>query len=142
MTSGFAMNHATIQSLATRLLLTLSLPAVLTACASGYHYSQLSGQKYNVTNIDTYPVVINRIDGQSPLVGETFLPVNPGQRSIEVQGPPNLTNPGEYRNITIDVKVCTRYYIVAYKPDRLTSDFTPRIDYEMPVPGCTPPPAK
>ena len=135
------MNRESTLRLTTRLL-ALALPAALAACATGYHYSQLSGQKYNVTNLDTYTVIINRIDGQSPLAGEPLLPVDPGRHTIEVQGPPNLTNPGEYRSITIDVKVCTRYYIVAYKPERLTSDFTPRIDHEMPVPGCTPPPSK
>ena len=128
-------------SLATRIL-AMALPVALAACASGYHYSELSGQRYYVTGLDTYPVIINRIDGQSPLAGEPLMRVDAGRRTIEVQGPPNLTSPGEYRSITIDVKVCTRYYIVAYKPDRLTSDFTPRIDYEMPVPGCTPPPSK
>lgn len=133
------MSHEPMGRFVTRLLAVL-MPGVLAACASGYHYSQLSGQKYNVTNLNNYPVIINRIDGQSPLVGEPYVPVNPGPRTIEVQGPPNLTNPGEYRSITIDVKVCTRYYIVAFKPERLTSDFTPQIDYEMPVPGCTPPP--
>ena len=123
-------------------LLALALPVAFAGCATGYHYSQLSGERYYVTNINTYPVLINRIDGQSPLAGEPLLPVNPGVHQIEVQGPPNLTNPGEYRSITIDVKPCTRYYIVAYKPNRLEADFKPQIDYEMPVPGCTPPPSK
>jgi hypothetical protein len=119
-------------------LIGLALPAVLSGCAS-YHYSQVSGQRFIVTNIDTFPVVINRIDGRSPLSGEPIIPVEPGRRVFEVQGPPNVTNPGEFRSITIDVKPCTRYYIVAFKPNRLESDFTPRIDHEMPVPGCTPP---
>ena len=117
----------------------LALPVALAGCAS-YHYSQVTGERFNVTNLNTFPVVISRIDGRSQLVGEPILPVNAGVRVIEVQGPPNVTNPGEFRNITIDVKVCTRYYIVAFKPNRLESDFTPRIDHEMPVPGCTPPP--
>ena len=115
-----------------------ALVIALTGCAS-YHYSQVSGERFNVTNIDTFPVTINRIDGVSPLSGESILPVNPGVRTIQVQGPANVTSPGEFRDITIDVKVCTRYYIVAFKPSRLMSDFTPRIDHEMPVPGCTPP---
>ena len=121
-------------------ILTLALPFALAGCASGFHFSELSGQRFNKTNLDTFPVVINRVDGQSPLSGEEFTRVNPGVRQVEVQGPPTLTSPGEFRSITIDVKVCTRYYIVAVKPSHISNDFTPRIDWEMPVPGCTPPP--
>ena len=122
-------------------LLALALPAALAGCAT-YQYSQLSGQRFNVTNIDTFPVVINRIDGRSPLAGEAIIPVDPGVRVIEVQGPPNLTNPGEFRSITIDVKPCTRYYLVAQKVSPLESQFTVKIDYEEPIAGCTPPPAQ
>ena len=120
-------------------LLGLTLPVALSGCA-GYHFSQVTGERFNVTNLNTFPTTISRVDGSSVLVGEPFIPVSPGTRVIEVQGPPNVTNPGEFRNITIDIKPCTRYYIVAFKPNRLESDFTPRIDHEMPVPGCTPPP--
>lgn len=119
-----------------------ALPVLVAGCASGFHYSEVDGRRYFTTNIDTYPVVINRIDGKSPLINDPPVRVDPGVRVIQVQGPPTPTNPGEFRDITIDVKTCTRYYIVAVKPNRLDNDFTPRIDYEMPVPGCTPPPAK
>ena len=67
----------------------------------------------------------------------------PGVRTIEVQGPPTITNTaGELRDFTLDVKSCTRYYLVAVKAARLDNDFTVRVDYQEPVPGCTPPPSK
>ena len=122
-------------------VLILALPVLLGGCASTFHYSEVTGQRFFTTNLNTFPVNISRVDGRSVLVGESLTRVDAGVRVIEVQGPPNLTNPGEYRSITIDVKVCTRYYIVAFKPNRLESDFTPQIDYELPVPGCTPPAA-
>mgnify|MGYP007071035881 CR=1 FL=1 len=128
-------------SLAMRALC-VALPAALAACATPFQYSEVTGQRYFTTNLDTFPVVINRVDGDSPLAGQTFTRIDPGVRVIEVQGPPTLTNPGEFRSITIDVKPCMRYYIVAVKASHLDNDFTPRIDYEMPVPGCTPPPSK
>jgi hypothetical protein len=119
-----------------------ALVAVTAGCAGGYHFSEIEGSRYFKTNIDTYAVVINRVDGRSPLVDDPPVRVDPGMHTIEVQGPPTPTNPGEFRPITLDVKPCTRYYLVAVKANRLDNDFTVRVDYEMPVPGCTPPPAK
>ena len=116
---------------------------LLAGCASSnYHYSQIDGRRYFKTNIDTYAVLISRIDGESPSTRPPAL-VDPGVRTIEVQGPPTITNTaGELRNFTLDVKPCTRYYLVAVKAARLDNDFTVRVDYEEPVPGCTPPPSK
>jgi hypothetical protein len=87
-------------------------------------------------------VIIVRIDGKSPLIGDPPVRIDPGQHSIEVQAPPTRTSAGELRMITLDVKPCTRYYLVAVKQSHLDNDFTVRVDHAMPVPGCTPPPAK
>ena len=115
---------------------------LMAGCASNYHYSQIDGRRYFKTNIDTYSVLISRIDGESPSTRPPAL-VDPGVRTIEVQGPPSITNTaGELRNFTLDVKPCTLYYLVAVKAARLDNDFTVRVDYEEPVPGCTPPPIK
>ena len=119
------------------------LVALLSGCAStGFHYSEVDGRRFNTTNIDTYSVVISRVDGRSPLVNDPPVRVDAGMRTIEVQGPPTPTNPGEFRSIALDVKVCTRYYLVAVKPNRLDNDFSVRVDQQIPVPGCTPPPSK
>ena len=118
------------------------LLALAAGCASsGYHSSEIEGRRYFTTNLDTYPVVINRVDGQSPLINDPPVRVDPGPHTIDVQGPPTLTNPGEFRSIALDVKPCTRYYLVAVKASHLDNDFNVRVDYQMPVPGCTPPPA-
>jgi hypothetical protein len=112
----------------------------LAACAStDYHYSQLYGTRYQRAPIDTYPVTIVRVDGKDT----PFRPVlvDPGLRKIAVQGPPGAAaHLGEEREISLDVRPCTRYYLVAVRPNRLASDFTVRVDYEEPVGGCTPPP--
>jgi len=114
--------------------------AGLSACASlDYHYSQISGRKYHVSEIDTYSISILRIDGRSTILHPT--PVDPGRRMILVQGPPDgVSLEGRQREIALDVKPCTRYYLVAVKTTRLSSDFDVRVDYEEPVGGCTPPP--
>lgn len=117
---------------------TLAFATVLLGgCATSY--SELSGARYHQTPIDTYPVTVTRIDGQStPLHGRTL--VDPGRRSLVLQGPPTLTsrNGSEVR-IELDVKPCTRYYLVAVKENRLANDFAVKVDHEEPIGACTPP---
>lgn len=124
-------------------VLALAAVVVASGCAStGYHFSQLVGTRYFKTNIDTYPVTINEVDGRSYLGRQPVL-VDAGLRKVVVQGPPAFVNLEETRTIELDVKPCTRYYLVAVKPNRLDNDFTVRIDFEEPIAGCTPaPPAK
>jgi hypothetical protein len=114
----------------------------LAACAStDYHYSQLVGKRWFRAPIDTYDVSIVRVDGKDTLLRPPVL-VDPGLRKIVVQGPPGGTRgPGLEREISLDVRPCTRYYLVAVRPNRLASDFDVRVDYTEPVGGCTPPAA-
>ena len=113
--------------------------AALTACAStDYHYSQLIGKRYHRAPIDTYDVTILRVDGKDTLFREVL--VDPGIRKVVVQGPPGGTRSfGDQRAISLDVRPCTRYYLVAVRPNRLASDFDILVDYEEPLGGCTPP---
>ena len=86
-------------------------------------------------------MTILRVDGKDTLQRPVL--VDPGVRKIAVQGPPGAaTRLGEEREISLDIRPCTRYYLVAVRANSLASDFTVRIDYEEPVGGCTPPPAK
>jgi hypothetical protein len=113
----------------------------LVACAStDYHYSQLVGYRYYRAPVDTYPVTIVRVDGKSTTLRPVL--VDPGLRQVTVQGPPGAANPtGEQREIALQVRPCTRYYLVAVRPNRLVADFDVRVDYQEPVSGCTPPAA-
>jgi hypothetical protein len=128
------------------LMKTVGAAAVLLAiagCAStGYHYSQLDGRRYHLAPIDTYPLLVTKVDGKSTMPSTPVL-VDPGPRVVAVQ---TLTDPvhrtGEERTINLDVKPCTHYYLVAVKSNRLASDYSVKVDHEQPVPGCTPPPAK
>ncbi len=117
----------------------IACAATLAACAStDYHYSQLYGERYFKAPIDTYPVTILRVDGKDSLLRPVL--VDPGLRKVTVQGPPGAANHlGEEREIALDVQPCTRYYLVALRPNRLNADFTVRIDYQEPIGGCTPP---
>ena len=107
--------------------------AALTGCATPY--SQLVGYRYHRTDIDTYPVTVTRVDDTS----YHRLPVliDPGTHQVTVQAPPaGGFAYGNTQTITLDVKPCTRYYLVAVKPNALSQDFSVKVDYEEPVAGC------
>lgn len=123
--------------------LALIAAVALSGCASsGYHFSQIEGSRYFKTNIDTFPVVVTQVDGRSPAIGITPVLVLPGQRMITVQGAAAPVNLQTTVDFPLDVKPCTRYYLVAVKQSQLVNDFSVRIDYQEPVMGCTPPPEK
>ena len=117
-----------------------SASLALAACAStDYHYSQLYGKRYYRAPIDTYDVTILRVDGKDTLIRPVL--VDPGRPQDRRPGAAGrrIAASGEQREIALDVRPCTRYYLVAVKPNRLASDFDIRVDYEEPVGGCTPP---
>ena len=105
--------------------------ALLQGCATTPSFSQLVGERYFVTNLDTYPLLIAAVDGSSSTISPKF--VEPGVRQLVLQGPSGAAGIPPVLNYTLDVKPCTRYYIVAVKASPLDNNFTPRIDYEMPL---------
>ena len=115
----------------------LSFAAVCGACAGlPAGYGQIDGHRYYQAPIDTYAVQIIRIDAQDTIHSPTF--VEPGAHKITVQGPPDGAHRlGEQRTIDLNVAACTRYYLVAEKPNRLLSDFTVKVDYQEPIGGCS-----
>ena len=119
-----------------------ALLAIAGCASTGFHYSKLDGRRYYQAPIDTYPVLVTKVDGQSTMPSTPTL-VEPGPRVVAVQTlPDQLHRFGEERTINLDVKPCTHYYLVAVKSTRVATDFTVKIDHEEPVSGCTPPPAK
>jgi hypothetical protein len=116
--------------------------AALAGCATDYHYSQIDGYRYYKAPIDTHPLIISKIDGVSTLPSAPVR-VDPGPHRVAVQTyPSKIDSRGEERAIDLDVKPCTHYYLVAVKPNALMRDFDVKVEYEEPVPGCTPPSAK
>src|SRR4051812_17915943 len=113
--------------------------ALLGACATGYHYSQLDGKKYIQTNIDTYPLQVTAVDGKSTALTGPVL-VEPGAHQVAVQTfPHKLHRLCVERTLPLDVRPCTHYYIVAGKATPISSDYSVKVDYQEPVPGCTAP---
>ena len=114
-----------------------------TGCATwGPTWSEISGARYNVTTLNRRPAFVQKIDGSSAFVTNP-IKIDPGKHEIELSSPqPGWAGGGPLRTMTLNVEPCTRYYLVAVRDNRLDSDFTVRVDYEEPVGGCTPPPAK
>jgi hypothetical protein len=113
--------------------------AALCGCAtSDYAYSQLDGRRYHRANLDTYPVMVIEVDGRS----EVSAPVRvlPGKRDVAVQPAPVAGfRQAPVRHIALDVAPCTRYYLVAVRPNSISQDYSVKVDHEEPVAGCTPP---
>lgn len=133
------MKNTTRHRTATTALVAVGVAALAGCASSGYHFSQIVGTRYFKTNINTYSVSINEVDGRSYL-GNAPVLVDPGLRKVVVQGPPTVVNLALTRSIELDVKPCTRYYLVAVKASPLDNDFSVRVDFEEPLAGCTPPP--
>ena len=122
---------------AIKLAALLPLVATITACAGlPQPFSQIDGHKYHLTPIDTYSVQIVRIDDRDAVDSPVF--VEPGPRKVTVQGPRDGVHRfGEQRVIDLNVAPCTRYYLVAQKPNHLMTDFTVKVDYQEPIGGCS-----
>ncbi len=105
--------------------------AIVQGCATSTATSQLVGERYFVTRIDTYPVLIASVDGSSSTISPKY--VEPGVRRLVLQGPPGGAGFSAIEPSTLDVKPCTRYYIVAVKANPLDTQFTPKVDFEQPL---------
>ena len=111
--------------------LLLGSAALLAGCATSTATSQLLGERYFLTNIDTYALDIASVDGVSSTLSPQF--VEPGTRRLVLRGPPGGAGYSAVESFTLEVKPCTRYYIVAVKANPLDTEFTPRVDFAMPL---------
>jgi hypothetical protein len=111
--------------------MTAASVVLVQACATSPATSQLVGERYFVTNIDTYPVLIAAVDGSSSTISPKY--VEPGVRRLVLQGPPGGAGVSAVEPFTLLVKPCIRYYIVAVKANALDTNFTPRVDFEQPL---------
>lgn len=114
----------------------LAVVVIVAGCATPT-FSYIDGNRYFKSEMNTSSVIVLDIDGRSSLQNPVM--VEPGKRVVRVQGPaaPGFRF-GEDRTITIDVKPCTRYYLKAVRPNSISQDFTPAIDFEEPITGCRP----
>jgi len=106
----------------------------LQGCATGTSFSQLVGERYFLTRLDTYPLTILSVDGRSSILSTQY--VEPGLRVLVLQGPPGGAGFSALETFELEVKPCMRYYIVGVKTSPLDSNFKPQVDFMQPLAGC------
>lgn len=123
-----------MKTLATCSLLALS---ALAGGCSTVNEAQLVGDRYFRAPIDTYAVQIISVDGAS-VPSWSPVRIDAGNRTIKVQAPPTRaqTGYGDTQEITLDLKPCTRYHLVAVRENPLLRPFEVRVDHTEPVAGC------
>lgn len=126
------------------LLIPLALPAALSGCATwGPTWSELTGQRFNVTIPNRRPAIIDRVDDQGSFTSPNMIRVEPGMRRLVVQGPaPGWAGGPPLHVMMLNVEPCKRYYINAQFQNTITQEWTPVVDYIEPVAGCLMPGAK
>ena len=106
----------------------------------GPTWSELTGQRYNLTSIEVGPIVINQIDGYTPSGGGPLEPVKitPGQHKVILQPVPPGSVMGNVHleETTFDAKPCVRYYLNARFKTSTSTEWSPFVDHEEPIPGC------
>ena len=118
----------------------IAVAALASGCATSFNGSYLVGERWFKTNLDTQPVTILGVDNWDTV--EKRVLVEPGEHVVRVQALPVPGAPQETSSLKLDVKPCFTYYIVAVRENRITADFTPRVDYAEPLAGCNPSGAK
>ena len=112
-------------------LITALLAAVLASCSTyPENASYLYGELLYPTNIHTYPIVITAIDGQSTVSRLVPVPVEPGERIIQLLAAPvgGFRFP-ETRELRLKVEPCKRYFIVAERDHSLQHNWRPVMEH-------------
>lgn len=115
--------------------------AVLSGCAGGVYSAPYGKFVMGTGTPDRLeaPATISRIDGQSTDSPSDPYPVAPGPHTILVsfQSPRGITMVADQlKNLTVDVKPCTRYYINARYANMTTTEWTPVVGYTDTISEC------
>ena len=123
----------------------LAAAAGLVGCQSwGPAWSEVSGARYNVTDLNHFSTAINLVDSNNPgprygYAGYSYYKVEPGRHTIELSAlntNPNWVSGINRENLVIDVEPCKRYYLNAQFENNLLAQWRPVVDYVEPIAGC------
>ena len=107
----------------------IAAPVLLDGCQTwGPTWSEVTGQRYNVTITNRRPAIIDQVDNQGAFPDPRLIKITPG-------GPP-------LHVMMLNAEPCKRYYINAQFDTTITQQWTPVIDYVEPIAGCQVPAAK
>lgn len=121
------------------LVVPLGMLALLagSGCATyGPTWSEVSGQRYNVTVLNRRPTSVQKIDGYSSYITNP-LKVDPGKHDIELAAPaPGWAGGGPLHTMTLTLEPCMRYYLNAQFQNPVERAWEPVVDYVEPIAGC------
>ena len=122
----------------------LLAPVFLGGCQTwGPTWSELTGQRYNVTIVNRRPAIIDRVDDRGSFPNPNLIKVDPGEHRLVVQGPaPGWPGGPPLHVMMLNTEPCKRYYINAQFDATITQQWQPVVDYVEPIGDCTVPGTK
>ena len=122
----------------------LAAPLLLDGCQTwGPTWSEVTGQRYNVTITNRRPAIIDAVDNQGSFPDPRLIRITPGEHRLVVQGPaPGWAGGPPLHVMMLNAEPCKRYYINAQFANTITQEWTPVVDYVDTIAGCTVPGAK
>ena len=122
----------------------LAAPLLLDGCQTwGPTWSEVTGQRYNVTIVNRRPAIIDRVDNEGAFPDPRLIKVSPGEHRLVVQGPaPGWPGGPPLHVMMLNAEPCKRYYINAQFESTIQTQWQPVIDYVEPIAGCQVPAAK
>lgn len=102
----------------------------------GPAWSEISGNRYNVTILNRRPAIIEQIDGNGAFASHP-IKIEPGQHQLVIAGPAPSWRGTDLITFTLDAAPCKRYYVNAQFKNPIGPQFEPVIDYVEDIAGCT-----
>jgi hypothetical protein len=126
------------------LILAIAAPLLLDGCQTwGPTWSEVTGQRYNVTIVNRRPAIIDQVDSQGAFPDPRLIRITPGEHRLVVQGPaPGWAGGPPLHVMMLNAEPCKRYYINAQFANTITQEWAPVIDFVEPIAGCQVPAAK
>jgi hypothetical protein len=115
---------------------------MITGCQTwGPTWSEVSGRRYNLVEMNVAPTMIERVDDQGAFATGPDLPVRiePGSRRVVLQAYPlsaGWAGGMDVEVMTLDAEPCKRYFINARFANPLGRSWTPFVDYVETISGC------
>jgi hypothetical protein len=122
----------------------LAAPLFLEGCQTwGPTWSEVTGQRYNVTILNRRPAIIVQVDNQGSFPDPNMIRITPGEHRLVVQGPaPGWAGGPPLHVMMLTAEPCKRYYINAQFANTITQEWFPVIDFVETISGCQIPAAK
>ncbi len=93
--------------------------------------------RFQGTGVEAFAVSIVAVDG-APTTAAGASTMEPGMRKVTVAMPAAAGfKAGEQRTIDLDVKACTKYWLVATRDARVSQQYEIKVDHEQRVYTCT-----